>query len=166
VEVNPVCCDRSLINQSTHSGEKRQLPIQNAISCDRIEREMELNKQIHQVFRLHPGVSGLHSDDEQVAAVLTAKGRIAAATCRVTLANAENSRWMAQKIATFARNAGPTNTRFKAWCHPSPHSKRNLDLFIRCCTANGCDQQSHIHGPRNIGNNRPHLVLSLHSNAA
>jgi len=64
---------------------------------------MKLNE--HQVFSLHPGVSGLWSDDEQVAAVLTAKGRIAAATYRITLALSPKTHDRlgdAQKIALFA----------------------------------------------------------------
>jgi len=85
--------------------------------------------------------------ENQVAAELSAKGRIAAVTYRVTLPHD----WYSLYLTT----GWEIHTRFLPSYHPSSQPKRHIDWFSRFCTDNVCDQ--HMHGPRYICSNRPDL---------
>ena len=98
-----------------------------------------------------------------MAAVLSAKDHIAAATKHITLAHAEYSIYfimgweMSIKLPLPIGDPGietPPNTRF-LFNHPSTHPKHPklyLDWFSRFSTANGCVQKTH----------RQHTQTTLH----
>ena len=99
---------------------------------------------------------------------MTAKGRIAAATYRITLANAGYSIYftMRQTMLPLPRKklSLPRGILTPQLLHgflDPPESvlqtaPRSVQPF---CSAHGCDKQTdrQTYKPRNIGNNRPHL---------
>ena len=109
-----------------------------------------------------------HTRLQQAAAVLTARGRTAAATYRIRLklSTADRTpdipyslRWAGTNVplkAPFPWGPGPCTQRLVSWSHPSPYSKRHsIGSAVSAC--HGCDQQTdktHLR-PRHISNDRP-----------
>ena len=83
---------------------------------------------------------------EQPAALLTAGGRIAAATCRIT---SDHAGYMIFPIwDDFKVAPSPRGIRVPTWnvipsAYPSSYPKRHLDRFVCFCRVRGCEQETH-----------------------